>query len=95
MFFFQLGTALGVTVSSVVFDRVLDSRATDNGITISSTGTSNEPQWLTLPAYRAAQWSCFAFGMCGESIDDAVYNLRMSTNDTILQRAPSLSSSSA
>ncbi|KAE9400444.1 MFS general substrate transporter [Gymnopus androsaceus JB14] len=59
----QIGTALGVTVSTVVYDRVLASRAADHGITISSSTGSDEPQWLTLPAYKAAHWSCFAFGM--------------------------------
>ncbi|KAJ3937129.1 MAG: major facilitator superfamily domain-containing protein [Lentinula lateritia] len=59
----QLGTALGVTVSTVVFDRVLESRAADNGIDVSDIGSSG-PRWLTLPAYKAAMWSCFAFGMC-------------------------------
>ncbi|KAJ3775531.1 efflux transporter [Lentinula raphanica] len=60
----QIGTALGVTVSTVVFDRVLESRAADNGIDISNSTTTTEPGWLTLPAYKAAMWSCFAFGMC-------------------------------
>ncbi|KAJ3747276.1 putative efflux transporter [Lentinula detonsa] len=60
----QLGTAVGVTVSTVVFDRVLESRAADNGIDVSNSTGSSEPGWLTLPAYKAAMWSCFAFGMC-------------------------------
>ncbi|KIK51431.1 hypothetical protein GYMLUDRAFT_50532 [Collybiopsis luxurians FD-317 M1] len=51
----QLGTALGVTVSTIVFNRVLESKATD---------TAGLPQLLTLPAYKAACWSGFAFGMC-------------------------------
>ncbi|KAE9400439.1 putative efflux transporter [Gymnopus androsaceus JB14] len=82
----QIGTALGVTVSTVVYDRVLASRAADNGITVSSSTGSDEPQWLTLPAYKAAQWSCFAFGMCGDylvriCLDD-------DTNVSTSQRAP-------
>ncbi|KIK69533.1 hypothetical protein GYMLUDRAFT_33906 [Collybiopsis luxurians FD-317 M1] len=60
----QIGTALGVTVSTVVFDRVLESRAKDNGTSIENSTSASEPRWLTLPAYRAAFWSGFAFGMC-------------------------------
>jgi hypothetical protein len=64
----QIGTALGVTVSTVVYDRVLESRAADNGISISNSTAANEPGWLTIPAYRAAFWSNFAFGMCACSL---------------------------
>ncbi|KAF9077668.1 putative efflux transporter [Rhodocollybia butyracea] len=60
----QLGTALGVTVSTVVFDRVLESREADNGFNVDNSTASTEPQWLTFPAYKAAMWTCFAFGMC-------------------------------
>ncbi|KAF9077673.1 hypothetical protein BDP27DRAFT_1441720 [Rhodocollybia butyracea] len=60
----QLGTALGVTVSTVVFDRVLESREVDDGFNVDNSTASTEPQWLTFPAYKAAMWTCFAFGMC-------------------------------
>ncbi|KAF5385630.1 hypothetical protein D9757_003546 [Collybiopsis confluens] len=60
----QIGTALGVTVSTVVFDRVLESKATKNGISMENLTSVEEPRRLTLPAYRAAFWTGFAFGIC-------------------------------
>ncbi|KAF5360303.1 hypothetical protein D9758_009104 [Tetrapyrgos nigripes] len=44
----QLGTSLGVTVSTIVFNRVLVQHA---------------PRPAQLDAYKAAQWTNFAFGM--------------------------------
>jgi hypothetical protein len=49
----QLGTAVGVTVSTVVFNRV------------TSTQKDGRP---TLKSYHAAQWTAFAFGMLGTLI---------------------------
>ena len=44
----QLGTALGITVTTVVFNRV---------------GTKLGPDGDTLQMYSAAQWTAFAFGI--------------------------------
>jgi len=44
----QLGNAVGITVSTVVFHSV---------------GSKIRPGEDTLPMYRAAQWTCFAFGI--------------------------------
>lgn len=48
----QLGTAVGLTVTTVVFNRV----------TAKSSG--DQP---TLRSYHAAQWTAFAFGVLGKS----------------------------
>ena len=49
-FFFQLGTAIGVTVSTVVFNNV---------------GLNIPPGGDLISKYRAAQWAAFAFGCIG------------------------------
>ncbi|KAK7442772.1 hypothetical protein VKT23_016017 [Stygiomarasmius scandens] len=60
----QLGTSLGVTVSTVVFNRVLVQQAANRGVTLESTSASTEaPKEAQLDAYKAAQWTDFAFGM--------------------------------
>lgn len=48
--YFQLGTALGPTVSTIVFNRV----------------TLRQPEGRpNLESYHAAQWTAFAFGVLG------------------------------
>ncbi|KAK0467833.1 putative efflux transporter [Desarmillaria tabescens] len=54
----QLGTSFGVTISTVVYDRVLRARAEDFG-----TDSSNAPKPAQLDAYQAAAWTDFAFGI--------------------------------
>ena len=49
----KLGTAIGVTVTTVVFDAVR---------------SKNGPEADELPSYQAAQWAAFAFGVIGLSI---------------------------
>lgn len=58
----QLGTSVGVTVSTVVFDRVLRQRSADMGV-ILDVSAAGAPREAQLDSYRAAEWTNFAFGM--------------------------------
>lgn len=49
----QLGTSLGVTISTIVFNRIKKRIE----------GRGPPPQDM-LPAYKDTMWTCFAFGMC-------------------------------
>ncbi|KAJ7474230.1 major facilitator superfamily domain-containing protein [Mycena latifolia] len=51
----QLGSSLGVTISTIVFNRIK---------TRIETKTQGPPPHDILPAYKDAMWTCFAFGMC-------------------------------
>lgn len=55
--FGQLGTSLGLAVTTVVFNRVIQHDSEKLGV---ANGIVREAQ---LDAYRAAQWTCFAFGI--------------------------------
>ncbi|KAL1744693.1 major facilitator superfamily domain-containing protein [Schizophyllum fasciatum] len=57
----QLGTSMGIAVSTVVYDRVLASRASAMGTTLDEEH-ANAPRPAQLDAYHAAQWTAFAFG---------------------------------
>ncbi|THU81079.1 MFS general substrate transporter, partial [Dendrothele bispora CBS 962.96] len=60
----QLGTSLGVTVSTVVFNRVLIKQTSGRGVVLGSNSPSTDaPREAQLDAYKAAQWTNFAFGM--------------------------------
>ncbi|KAF5381607.1 hypothetical protein D9615_005507 [Tricholomella constricta] len=50
----QLGTSLGVTVTTVIFNRVVAQKVVD------ADSVSSKP---TLASYQAAQWGSFAFGV--------------------------------
>ena len=56
----QLGTAFGLTVTTIVFDGVVKQQAADLGITVNAAG-SNAPQSAQLSGYRASQWTAAAF----------------------------------
>ncbi|KAL0949753.1 hypothetical protein HGRIS_009791 [Hohenbuehelia grisea] len=58
----QLGTALGIPVSTIVFNRVVAQDSRRMGIIVDATG-SNAPPQARLNGYRAAQWTAFAFGI--------------------------------
>ncbi|PBK86271.1 putative efflux transporter [Armillaria gallica] len=58
----QLGTSVGVTVSTVVFDRVLRQRSADMGV-ILDVSAAGAPREAQLDSYKAAEWTNFAFGM--------------------------------
>lgn len=49
----QLGTAVGITVTTVVFNSV---------------GSTIGPGEDTLPMYHAAQWTCFTFGIIATTL---------------------------
>ncbi|KAF8836185.1 efflux transporter, partial [Paxillus ammoniavirescens] len=56
----QIGTAFGLTVSTIVFNSVVDKESAKLGVTVNSSG-SNAPQSAELLGYRSAQWSGSAF----------------------------------
>ncbi|KAL4260570.1 Major facilitator superfamily (MFS) profile domain-containing protein [Pleurotus pulmonarius] len=61
----QLGTAVGVTVTTVVFDKIVQRetrRAPIPPPPLPSVPAANQVVDL-LPAYQAAQWTAFAFGI--------------------------------
>ncbi|TFK64329.1 putative efflux transporter [Pluteus cervinus] len=51
----QVGTALGVTISTIVFNRIRLSEVTHDGVAAPSTPG--------LQAYKGAQWTAFTFGI--------------------------------
>ncbi|KAL0945380.1 hypothetical protein HGRIS_000876 [Hohenbuehelia grisea] len=58
----QVGTAIGVSVTTVVFNRVIHHRAEEAGVSPALPGHLI-PKDVALPAYKAAQWTAFAFGV--------------------------------
>ncbi|KAL0952456.1 hypothetical protein HGRIS_006724 [Hohenbuehelia grisea] len=58
----QLGTALGVTVTTIVFNRVVAQDSRKLGVIVDHTG-AGAPDAAMLNGYKAAQWTAFAFGM--------------------------------
>ncbi|KAG1852813.1 major facilitator superfamily domain-containing protein [Suillus subalutaceus] len=58
----QLGTAVGLALSTLVFNIVVDNESADVGITVNSAGT-NAPHFAQLKGYRSAQWTCASFAL--------------------------------
>jgi len=56
----QLGTAFGLTISTIVFDGVVKSQSEKLGVILNADGT-NAPMSAELDGYRFAQWTCAAF----------------------------------
>jgi len=56
----QIGTAFGLTVTTIVFNSVIDTQSAKLGVVVNSSQT-NAPQSAQLDAYRAAQWTSAAF----------------------------------
>lgn len=56
----QLGSAFGVTISTIVFNRVVSYQSAELGVTLDSTGL-NAPLSAQLQAFRAAQWTSAGF----------------------------------
>ncbi|KAF9231330.1 major facilitator superfamily domain-containing protein, partial [Melanogaster broomeanus] len=56
----QIGTAFGLTVSTIVFNTVVSKEAANLGVTVDSSN-SNAPESAELMGYRAAQWTASAF----------------------------------
>lgn len=64
-----MGTALGVTVTTIVFNRVVAQDARRLGLDPASKspdGGVPDHSATMLGGYRAAQWTAFAFGAIGE-----------------------------
>ncbi|KAK0189678.1 efflux transporter [Armillaria mellea] len=61
---YQIGTALGVTVSTIVFNRVVAQDSLNMGVIVDN-ANSNAPQEALLNGYKAAEWTAFAFGAIG------------------------------
>ncbi|THU82425.1 putative efflux transporter [Dendrothele bispora CBS 962.96] len=59
----QIGSSAGVTVSTVVFNRVLSELAATRGLQITDSTGRDLPRDIQLRAYQAAEWTNFAFGM--------------------------------
>ncbi|KAJ8519130.1 hypothetical protein ONZ45_g3885 [Pleurotus djamor] len=57
----QLGTTLGVPVTTIVFNRVVEQKSRAMRWRLNSTG-SNAPRPALLEGYKAAQWCAFGFG---------------------------------
>ncbi|TFK71576.1 efflux transporter [Pluteus cervinus] len=61
----QLGTALGVATTTIVFNRIHLQEAAQDGISRPSAPT-HVPQRIGLQAYKGAQWTSFVFGVLGK-----------------------------
>ncbi|KAG1738412.1 major facilitator superfamily domain-containing protein [Suillus paluster] len=56
----QLGTAFGLTISTIVFNSIVKKESAQLGVTLNSQMT-NAPASANLSGYKAAQWSATAF----------------------------------
>ncbi|KAF8319050.1 efflux transporter [Clavulina sp. PMI_390] len=63
----QIGTSIGLSISSIVLDKQIVKKASEMGISLPSGGAAadNAPKEALLSGYRAAQWLCFAYVMTG------------------------------
>ncbi|KAG1820868.1 major facilitator superfamily domain-containing protein [Suillus subaureus] len=57
-----LGIAVGLAVSTLVFNIVVKNESADVGVTVNSAGT-NAPRSAQLKGYRSAQWTCASFAL--------------------------------
>ncbi|KAG2031738.1 major facilitator superfamily domain-containing protein [Suillus americanus] len=58
----DLGIAVGLAVSTLVFNIVVKNESADVDVTVNSTGT-NAPHSAQLKGYRSAQWTCASFAL--------------------------------
>lgn len=58
----QIGTAFGLTITTIVFDRVVSTESAKMGVTLNFQG-SNAPLAADLKGYRSAQWTSAAFAL--------------------------------
>jgi len=56
----QIGTGFGLTITTIVFNSVVDAESAKLGIVVNSSGT-NAPMSAELQGYRSAQWTSAAF----------------------------------
>jgi predicted MFS family arabinose efflux permease len=61
----QIGSAIGLSVSTIVFNGVLKAQSGSLGVSV-DLGGDDAPRAAQLKAYQAAMWTGFAFGiLCG------------------------------
>lgn len=61
----QIGSAIGLSVSTIVFNGVLKAQSPSLGVSVDQ-GGDDAPREAQLKAYQAAMWTGFAFGiLCG------------------------------
>ncbi|KAK0476081.1 efflux transporter [Armillaria novae-zelandiae] len=60
----QVGTALGVTVTTIIYNRVVAQNSAKMGVIV-DISNSNAPREALLDGYKAAAWGSFAFGIIG------------------------------
>jgi hypothetical protein len=58
----QIGSAIGLSVSTIVFNSVLRAQSRHLGVSVDREG-DNAPVKAQLKAYKAAMWTGFAFGV--------------------------------
>ncbi|KAG2147771.1 major facilitator superfamily domain-containing protein [Suillus bovinus] len=58
----QLGIAVGLAVSTLVFNIVVKNESARLGVTVNSAGT-NAPHSAQLKGYRSSQWTCASFAL--------------------------------
>lgn len=64
----QIGSAIGLSISTIVFNGVLRAQSNSLGVSLDQ-GSDDAPPAAQLKAYHAAMWTGFAFGiLCGSWI---------------------------
>jgi hypothetical protein len=61
----QIGSAIGLSVSAIVFNGVLKAQSSSLGVSLVQ-GSDDAPPAAQLKAYQAAMWTGFAFGILCE-----------------------------
>jgi hypothetical protein len=79
----KLGTAFGLAITTIIFNRVRTDQSARLGFAVDKTG-EGAPLEAQLLAYRAAAWGSFAFGIIGEALVLVIYiaawtDLRLAT----------------
>lgn len=60
----QIGTAFGLTISTIVFNSAVDKESAKLGVTVNASGT-NAPMSAQLVGYKDAQWTSTSFALMG------------------------------
>ncbi|KAG1904897.1 major facilitator superfamily domain-containing protein [Suillus fuscotomentosus] len=60
----QIGATFGLTISTIVFNTVVDRESAKLGVNVNSSGT-NVPMSVQLVGYKDAQWTSAAFALMG------------------------------
>ena len=80
----QIGSAIGLSVSTIVFNGVLKAQSSSLGVSVDQ-GGDDAPQAAQLKAYQAAMWTGFAFGIlcaCWTALD---LGLGLRTTDVFIR----------